>query len=296
MTRSAALLRPRPARAAAISPSPTRHAHGAAHELEIERGDHQRLAAHRAAGDDDGVALAGLALRFLAAGRYSACGRGTSADRRRPSAARRAHTGRRRTAAPAAASSRCAYGGRNGGQTRRLASSSRWKIIWPQFGHFSQRLSGGSVLRVSACSFGRTKLVSQFMGSESFRIDAARRARRRPVSAPARARRRRAPGFALPLRQARSATRADQRRTDHGGIGDAGDGGRLLRRLDAEADGDRQVGVALQALARRAVTVGVGRRARAGDADDRDIVDEAAGVAAAPSAAACRRWSASPAG
>jgi hypothetical protein len=34
------------------------HAHGAAHEAEIEGGDHHLVAAHGAMGDDDGVFLA----------------------------------------------------------------------------------------------------------------------------------------------------------------------------------------------------------------------------------------------
>ena len=57
-------------------------------------------------------------------------------------------------------------------------------------------------------------------------------------------------GAALLVERARDPI--DQRRADHRGIGDPGDLGRLLGRADAEADRDRQAGVAAQARDRPA--------------------------------------------
>ena len=68
--------------------------------------------------------------------------------------------------------------------------------------------------------------------------------------------------------------RVDQRRADHHAVGAGRDRARLLRGAHAEADRDRQRGVALDARDRRRDPAGVGRR-RAGDAGDRDVVDEA---------------------
>ena len=70
----------------------------------------------------------------------------------------------------------------------------------------------------------------------------------------------------------------DQRRAYHRGIGDPGDRGRLLRGADAEANSDRQAGVAAQARHRLPDQVDH-RRTDAGDPRHRDVVDEAAGVA-----------------
>ena len=52
-------------------------------------------------------------------------------------------------------------------QTSWLASQSRMNSICSHLGHFSQRFSGASLRATSARSFGRTKLVSQFMGAVS---------------------------------------------------------------------------------------------------------------------------------
>ena len=71
--------------------------------------------------------------------------------------------------------------------------------------------------------------------------------------------------------------RVDQRRADHHAVGAFGDGARLLRGAHAEADRDRQLGVALDARHRGVDLVRVGR-GRAGDAGDRDVIDKARGV------------------
>src|SRR5437762_5266252 len=64
----------------------------------------------------------------------------------------------------------------------------------------------------------------------------------------------------------------DDGRTDDGGIGVARDRRRLLRRLDAETDADRQLGVALDARNMRGDRF-LRRRLGAGDAEHRDEVD-----------------------
>ena len=69
----------------------------------------------------------------------------------------------------------------------------------------------------------------------------------------------------------------DQGGADHDAVGAARDLGRLLGGADAEADRDRQAGVPLDAGHRFGHARVVGRR-RAGDAGDRDVVDEARGV------------------
>ena len=164
--------------------------------------------------------LAGLALRLLAGGRCSASGRGTSAGRSATCGSSSARTGPRRTAARAALRGRCACGGRNAGR-RGLASSSRWKIIWPQVGHLCHRLSGVlASCAMSACSFGRTKLVSQFMPLRSSGLRGVPRTPRPRLRTKSRS------SFAcdgaglrLPTSSA-GQRRADQRRADHGGVGD----------------------------------------------------------------------------
>src|SRR5215475_8456099 len=52
-------------------------------------------------------------------------------------------------------------------QTSWLASQSRVNSICSHLGHFSQRFSGASLRATRARSFGRTKLVSQFMAALS---------------------------------------------------------------------------------------------------------------------------------
>jgi hypothetical protein len=69
----------------------------------------------------------------------------------------------------------------------------------------------------------------------------------------------------------------DQRGADDGGIGNSRHRCRLVRRLDAEADGERQPGVAAQPADCGADVRGGGGFG-AGDAGDRDVVDEASGA------------------
>ena len=78
----------------------------------------------------------------------------------------------------------------------------------------------------------------------------------------------------LPLRADHIGHRVDDRRADHDAVGRGADHPRLLGGLDAEADADRQVGVALDALDRGRDLARV-RQRRAGDAGHRHVVDEA---------------------
>src|SRR5688572_1020816 len=143
------------------------------------------------------------------------------------------------------------------GQTLRLASRSRWKIICPQPEHLSHRFSGTSVLRTRARILGRTKLVSQLMGKAPFPSRVALyhcRARSLPRAADTgRELTHQRKGFGHGLRRCRTAVidmgadAADQGRAHHRSVRDLGDLGGLVRSLDAEADGDRQIGVALEA-------------------------------------------------
>ena len=61
---------------------------------------------------------------------------------------------------------------------------------------------------------------------------------------------------------------------DHHAVGVAGDLGRIVGVLDAEANRDRQAGMALDPLHRLADAGVIGER-RPGDAGQRDIIDEA---------------------
>ena len=124
-------------------------------------------------------------------------------------------------------------------------------------------------LRVtSARSFGRTKLVSQFMSPS--RPPAASSCTKPSTSSTS-------PASACPVRchfcaQCGSTSAEPTTAASAAARWRA----RLRRRLDAEADGDRQVGMAAQAvdgLARLPLPT-----RGAGDADDRDVIDEAAGV------------------
>ena len=103
-------------------------------------------------------------------------------------------------------------------------------------------------------------------------------ARLRPARAPGPSS---APGrlaLARPSPSRWAATLVDQGRAHHRAIGDLGDGGRLGGVADAEADGDRQIGMALQPRYRPG-DIGIGGRAGAGDAGDGDVIDEARGIA-----------------
>ena len=150
------------------------------------------------------------------------------------------------------------------GQTFRFAIRSRWKIICWQAGHWCQRFSGTSRRANSVRIFGRTNSVSQFMRAP------ARRARRRRVRAPGpapcaptvRLCRRFA---AIVLHSAEPTTAASATRTASAAC--AGERtpkptaiGRSVTRADARDRFGRVLG-------RRA--------ARAGDAGDADVIDEA---------------------
>ena len=209
------------------------------------------MAADRAVATTMASRLAGLALRFLQPVGIALAGRGTSADRRRSSAAR----ARSYWPSSNSSSSRCfqpmrIWWPQCAGRRAWFASSSRWKIIWLAGRAFLPEIVGrlglaGERLQLRADEIGEPVL----MGSD-FRVSASRAAHAGgQLRAPARARPRRAPGFGPAGSVKPVGDAADQRRADDGGVGDAGDGGGLLRRLDAEADGDRQIGVALQALA-----------------------------------------------
>lgn len=69
----------------------------------------------------------------------------------------------------------------------------------------------------------------------------------------------------------------DQRAADDNPVGQAADRRRLLRRADAEADGQRRLRPGADA-ADEAGQVGVELSPRPGDAGDADEVDEAAGA------------------
>ena len=116
-------------------------------------------------------------------------------------------------------------------QTCRLASRSRWKIICSQLGHFCQRFSGTSFLRVPArgASAGRNWSASSWVGPRRCRvISRARRARRRPGRArrPSTSSTRPGAGPAVVVQIGGDAV--DDGGADHGGVGDPRDGGGLL--------------------------------------------------------------------
>ena len=84
-------------------------------------------------------------------------------------------------------------------------------------------------------------------------------------------------GVGLPSAVQAAAHGFDQRRADHDAVGALRDRARLLRRAHAEADADRQFGMALDARDRGCDLARV-RRGGAGNAGDRDVIDKARSV------------------
>ena len=85
------------------------------------------------------------------------------------------------------------------------------------------------------------------------------------------------PGLAFPSRIQVQCQAIDDRRADHRRVGGVRHLGGLRRGLDAEPDRDRQIGEPAQPRHRLMHARRLGR-ARAGDAGDRDVIDEAAGM------------------
>ncbi len=278
------------ARAAATKPSPTADAHRAAHEVEVERRDHHR-ACRRCwpCATMSASCSPVLALRLLQPVGVALAVAEPQRIERRPSAARCADRRRRRTAAPGGASRRCACDGRNAGRP----------AGWPRGrGGRSSARRPGTCPRDSparrSCATERADLRPDEVGEPVHGRLPSRSHLSLPRAADtgrklAHQRRARAcdrPGEAVPSASSLRADPVDQRRADHRGVGDLRDRrppARGVRMPKPTATG-RSVWRFRRATA--AATLGVGGRARAGDAGDRDVVDEARRCCAAPSAGA----------
>ena len=86
------------------------------------------------------------------------------------------------------------------------------------------------------------------------------------------------PALALPFSIQALAQGVHQRGTDDDAIGTFGHFAGAGRIVDAESDGHRQVGLRLMRAPAAATVAAIGR-GRTGDAGDRDVIDEARGVA-----------------